>query len=174
MRKVVFLLGAPGTGKSTLARALLGARATESGRWTVGSEFAAPGIYTGGALDGPDSLPPSEAALQTILERMAEVPPRRVVLLDGERYARPWAVRWLERRASLSAVLLEAPIPVLRERRAQRGSRSMPLDWYAKRIERAAGQAKLMRPVHRVDASMPAAEVEREVRAILSEVQAKQ
>lgn len=166
-RQVVYLLGASGSGKTSTARALLGTRTTEVCRWTVGDRFAAPGPYRGQPLDGPDALPPTESALRTVLERIDGVPPGRVVLLDGERYAKRWAVDWLRPRASLSAVLLEATVDVLRRRRERRGSPPMPASWYEQRIVQAEREAAMVGRVVRVDASVAALEVLARVTAAL-------
>lgn len=139
---VVWILGAPATGKSTLVKSLLGSQTHVSGRWTVGTKCAAPGPYTVGLKDGAD------AVLTSVL---GSVPSNRILLLDGERYAQPWAADLMRPKATLIAVLLEAPIPTLQARRAWVSD-----DWMRCHIGRAERFANTVGRVFKVDATQSA------------------
>jgi hypothetical protein len=106
MRSFLFLLGAPGAGKTTVTRALLGTPTSTLDRWTVGQKFAAAGPYTGAVLDGPDSLPYSNVLLEKALERGLLLPPHLVAIFDGERFG-AWARDALRGRARAVAVFLQ-------------------------------------------------------------------
>ncbi len=148
---IVLILGAPGVGKTTLVRTLLGASTYDTTtRWTVGATYAAAGKYVGEPLDGPDSLPLSNNLLRVTLARR---PQNRVCLLDGERYATEAMAPDLRGAAAL---LLEAPATVLVHRRASRGSAEMPAEWYTRRIARAERDARRYQLLARIDATRTA------------------
>lgn len=144
-RQVVWVLGGPGAGKSTLVRALLGFPTRLEGRWTVGSQCAAAGPYTGGTKDGPDSLPYSNDLLEDVL--IKDAPKRTVLLLDGERFAQAWAVGAAPALPRIGLVL-DAPVRELQTRRTQRGSPSMPDAWVQRAVDRAYRFARYLPRYH--------------------------
>lgn len=131
---VLFIVGAPGVGKTTLSRALLGmgkngelppgSYLNASPKWTVTPKLLAAGHYTGATFDGTDRLPYTGAmdALgwwkQWILRNG-----NRPTVIDGARMASANALGWLrEAGADVRCVHLVAPQDVLDERRAGRAS----------------------------------------------------
>jgi hypothetical protein len=159
MRPFLFLLGAPGAGKTTVTRALLGPKTAFIDRWTIGARFAAAGPYTGAALDGPDSLPFSRALLAKVLERGLQLQRHTVPILEGERFAAAWALEALKGRAQPRAVLLNAAIPTLRSRRAKRGSPPVPDAWYQRRIEACERTLALFPEQHILAPELPVNDV---------------
>jgi ribose 1,5-bisphosphokinase PhnN len=153
MRKVIFVMGASGVGKTELVRGLLGVGARTSGRWTIGSRCAAAGPYVGAVLDGPDQLPRTQNVVESMLDRMdSEVPAGLPILLDGNRFG-GWAIERLRGKAAIAAILLTAPTHILLSRRTARGSHGLS----AARLEGAARQCALTASMAgrmvRVDAS---------------------
>lgn len=136
MRRAIFLLGASGVGKTTVARALLGSALRCDGRWTIGTRAAAAGSYGGSVLDGADTLPRSRSVVEAMLERMeAELPLGLPVLWDGQMGA-DWALAYLRGRCNRVAVLLTCPCGVLKARRTARGSPPMSDASYAAQAAR--------------------------------------
>lgn len=157
--RFVLICGAPGVGKSSLVRSLLGSHRYDAGtRWSIGARYAAVGEYKGAALDGPDGLPLSPALLEATLSR---APADKVCLLDGERYAASTML------LDAAAILLQAPASALRIRRDKRGSAPMSEDWYARRIARATREAGRYKLFGKVDASRSAIVVARAVDVLL-------
>jgi GTPase SAR1 family protein len=166
MRRVAFLLGPPGVGKTTLTRSLLGPKIKTDlvKGWTIGDGFCAAGRYVGSIHDGPDALPYSNALLENILEDICQLPDDgTVVLFDGARFARDWVFAALKGKAQRVAVLLTAGIPTLRQRRELRGSVRMPDEWYRKEIEWADRVSRSLDRRYVVDASRSPATVGAEV-----------
>jgi hypothetical protein len=95
--RVVWIVGEPGVGKTTLARKLLaeyGAASAEIARpkWTLFGESAcAAGFWRGDRFDGADTLPISDIkpAMSYWTEHLAS---RELTLLDGDKLSNDGAV----------------------------------------------------------------------------------
>ena len=143
MRRVIYLLGPSGAGKTTLCRALLGPRTHTQGRWTIGARCAAAGPYTGNTLDGGDSLPRCMPVVEAMLDEIDSLPYGMPVLLDGQRWG-AWAMAALRGKVTRVALLLIAPTRILVARRKDRGSpalRARMLDGQARSLRALARQA---------------------------------
>lgn len=150
MKHAVFLLGAPGVGKTELTRGLLGTGAYVDGRWTVGKRFIAAGPYTGNVFDGPDALPTSVHVVRAMIhETVSKSLPG---LFDGERFC-AWTVKELKAQTVCVALFLEAPIEVLRERRAKRGSPPVLDNWLIAKEKSARIVASVCSRVKTIDAN---------------------
>lgn len=140
-RTVAFVLGAPGVGKTTLVRHLLGAHQT-IGRWSCGARYCALGPYDGAANDGADRLPNTRPVLVRAFERLEhDVPQGLIALLDGVRFSGADAA-WFERRARRVGVLLTASVATIHQRRARRRSPRMSDAWVTEQAGRAERLAR--------------------------------
>jgi energy-coupling factor transporter ATP-binding protein EcfA2 len=125
VRRVAFLWGASGSGKSTITSALLGPSPQVLGRWSIGAECASPGVYTRGeAVTGADKLVKAPAMWRALISpevMVRDIPPHLPVVLDGQRFAE-WAIEALHGQAlRIGIVLLNSP-KTLGARRRARGS----------------------------------------------------
>jgi thymidylate kinase len=159
---LVAFAGLCGSGKTTLTQALLGPIKGTHGQWTVGEHAAALGRYDDSVrYKGVDSLltlgvgdallrswsePPSEVGLHIIDNASRVVLPRDCVVIR-----------------------LAVPIGVAMARRAQRGGRPMPLDWWMKVVQRTE-RSLYGHKVTEVDATQSVDVVMAEVAHILSAV----
>lgn len=144
---LVFVLGCPGVGKSAVVRHLLGGGGGGSvGRWTLGEDagegrpFCALGPYEDGVHDGADALPLSDAVLAKAFGQLDDEAGllASTAIVDGVRIGRPMleTARAATARAFM-AVVLEAPLSTIRERRRARGSPDVSDDWLLGERERA-------------------------------------
>lgn len=156
MSIVVYLIGAPGTGKTTLARSLLGFPEPRPGKlplpshyrligkpkWTVtarseevmatGGSICAAGHYTGATFDGGDTVSYTGAldAMAYWTEHFLKL--RLLTLLDGDRFSNSSVLDYLVNHplSPLIRVLgvhLVASPELLAARRSQRGSNQNPI-----------------------------------------------
>lgn len=172
----LFVVGAPGIGKTTLVRALMArldpreTRYLVYPKWTVApGVFAAAGHYDGGTFDGADTVPYNgvEAALDFWSNQLADDCP--LTILDGDRFSHEGVVRYFDRSSvrgqyrngpdvGVAIALLSAPDSLCQARRDARGSKQNA-SWVAGRVTKARrfaeGFASPASPTIKVDASLP-------------------
>jgi len=127
-RKVLWIVGEPGVGKTTVARKLLelyGEKSWEKSlpKWTgFGSEVATAGWWRGETFDGSDTLPISQIkySMQYWADELKHI---KLAVLDGDKLANKGAVRVaVEQNAQLFAVNIIGEQQAA-ERRLARGSK---------------------------------------------------
>lgn len=125
MRSVLFIVGPPGVGKTTLVRAVLGMPLAfiEKPKWTLAVGMCAAGHYKGETFDGADRVP-YNGVDEALKYWEKELQDRRVTIFDGDRFSYPKVVERLCKATDVSpkCVILRASNAALTERRAQRGS----------------------------------------------------
>lgn len=146
---VLFLVGAPGVGKTALARLMLGfpeVYTIVKPKWTISNDRSrcAAGHYTGDTFDGADMVPynGAAAALDYWSRHLAEH--HGLTLFDGDRFSNKGVLDGLRARRGLKVlcVHLTAPDEVLAARRAERGSNQNET-WLKGRVTKAANFAGL-------------------------------
>lgn len=163
---VVWVVGEPGVGKTTLVRGILGPledyKLIAKPKWTVGDEFCAAGHYTGGTFDGADTVPyngvkPALALWKSMLSD------RRLTIFDGDRFSHAKAFEFFGPEAvDRLCVLLQGPEDLIQERRRQRaeatGRELQNQQWVKGRQTKAARFAETQPWVTRLtlDAAQPA------------------
>jgi hypothetical protein len=124
---VVWIVGEPGVGKTTLSRALLKEfggepREIAKPKFTLfGDVVAAAGHWRGTTFDGADTLPISDIkpAIMYISEALMD---REMVLLDGDKLANAGAVEALEDVGCKPVCFFLANPHLAVERRLKRGT----------------------------------------------------
>ncbi len=137
---VLFLVGAPGVGKTTLVREILSGSRLEliaKPKWTLaGSDACAAGHYMGAPFDGADTIPYNGAAAFDYWQEHLSV--RALTILDGDRFSNSTALAWWVdvgvRVCCARLVLLESEAQA---RRDARGSAQNP-SWVKGRTTKAA------------------------------------
>ena len=127
MRVVLWIVGEPGAGKTSLARALLGPNplvtSSVSPKWTLSIPpgVVAAGHYTGGTFDGADTISYSGGA--AAIDWWAENVSAPLTILDGDRLSnRNTIARLMREPVILACAYLELRSEIAAERRAARGS----------------------------------------------------
>jgi hypothetical protein len=156
--RVLFIVGAPGAGKTTLVRGLLGMdRADlpiggyliEKPKWTVTPALTAAGHYTNTTFDGADMVPYNGAAAALAYWQAHLAASSPLTIFDGDRFSNGGVLTTL-RGHQLECVHLIAPASALEERRLARGS-NQNASWMKGRASKAANFAKLFAPEARCE-----------------------
>jgi hypothetical protein len=146
--RVLFLVGAPGVGKTTLVRGLLGSepRLVLKPKWTLsGTDICAGGHYTGAAFDGADTIAynGARAAFEYWVENLRGYP---LTILDGDRFSNANALSWwVDAGADICCAHLTLPESRAQQRRDARGTTQNPT-WVKGRATKAARFAERVRP----------------------------
>lgn len=128
-RLALFVVGAPGVGKTTLVRRMLGfpyvaVTQKPDPKWTLSDDHRtiAAGHYIGGTFDGADTIAYNGAAAALDFWE-AECLECQLTIFDGDRFSHGSALTRVAQRARVVAVYLTASDELLTTRRAERGSR---------------------------------------------------
>lgn len=145
---ILFFVGPPGVGKTTLVRAYMehldpgnAKRAyTANPKWTVASgAYVAAGHYKGATFDGADTVGYNQVNTQ-LKDWYANYTSMPVTIFDGDRFSnRPaWDALALSNvhNAKLRVIHIVAPDSVLKARRAERGS-DQNVTWMKGRVTKA-------------------------------------
>jgi GTPase SAR1 family protein len=136
----IFVVGAPGVGKTTLVRQLLdGVALIEKPKWTVGRKVVAAGHYKGDTFDGADMVP-YNGAQDALIYWRDSLRDRPFVIFDGDRFSNQTTLDFLRGQDLIGrfyCVHLVAREDILAARRAKRGSNQNP-SWMLGRATKAA------------------------------------
>ena len=175
MITVLFVLGSPGAGKTTLVRGLFGGSHRniaerlsyiEKPKWTHMPHMAAAGHYKGGTFDGADTVPYN--GVQVALDYWEKhFITRELTVLDGDRFSYEKVKDWFLPRADrVCAVLLDANEESLTRRREERGSKQNPT-WLKGRATKSQRFFGTFADRKRIDANVTAAFVTEQVQDFL-------
>lgn len=144
MRTVAFFVGAPGAGKTTLVREILGERLKQTSgasleyiekpKWTLVPGICAAGHYKGEVFDGADRVPYNGVA-EALTYWQNHLSDRQLTIFDGDRFSYMKVVDHFA-NVAVKCVMLRASNALLDERRAQRGSNQNET-WMKGRITKA-------------------------------------
>lgn len=168
-RRVLFVIGAPGTGKTTAVRTMMGPPSYRlaNPKWTIyharGGTVAAAGHYTGNTFDGADTIPYSGA--KAALDYWWTYLTPWLTILDGDRFSNQSMVTYLrDRGCSIHGAYLVLPDDGA-ERRAKRGTQQNPT-WVKGRVTKARNFARLIN-AFTVDASQAPEQVAAQIAGLL-------
>jgi hypothetical protein len=173
----LFILGAPGAGKTTLVRGLLELdrtvpRIVDKPKWTTGPGWCAAGHYTRATFDGADTVGHAQV-LETLRywgKSLCVFHP--LAVFDGDRFSYPKALSVVSAVAERTiGVFLELDDDELAARRAARGSSQDP-SWAKGRLTKAVRFAEHMADaghlVHSMDATAPTEQLVQAARDLLT------
>ncbi len=157
MSDVVFLVGAPGTGKTTLMRALLPEVRTliASPKWTVTKDIVAAGHYTGDTFDGADRVPYNGVmtALEFWWQQLAGK--AKLTFFDGDRFSFNGVLDWMkEHNVRARVIHLTASAETLKARYEARGSNQNAI-WIKGRVSKARKFAEQRSDTLWLESSVP-------------------
>lgn len=159
MRPAFVLIGVPGAGKTTLAKALVGNSDTLLRGWTVGEHVASLGWFTK-PLGGVDALAGKYHKMpsQEIVERIAaarELWPDHALVLDSPRFD----LVEVGTKVPLAGIVLRCPAHVAEARCNARGSAIMSRAWHDGRQAALAKWESRIHVVAEIDATASPDEV---------------
>lgn len=153
MRVVLWIVGAPGIGKTSLARQLIGPEPilNMKPKWSLSTDgaVAAAGHYSGLAFDGADTVPynGATAALEYWLRSLSKV---ALTLFDGDRFSNLGTHQWVRVNAPDARLccvhLVAAPeVSAARRRIRAAGGRLQNETWIKGRVTKAQRFASAFR-----------------------------
>jgi hypothetical protein len=168
---VLFIVGEPGVGKTTLVRRILESDSylIQKPKWTVGPTVCAAGHYNGGAFDGADTVP-YNGVQEALTFWSAELKNQLLTIFDGDRFSNAGTVTALKTgvpELDVRCALLAADPDVSAARRARRGSHQN-VAWVKGRRTKALRFAKTFDKLLVLDATKLVDVLETELRAFLT------